>query len=230
MVLPKVIKPTKKILIPSKGIEAEFEPFTTADEKAIISLDENSTMYDKVKIQVDILQKCCKTEGIDFNKLSIIEVSYLFLQLRSISVGGELELVATCPQCGKDIPIKVSIDLIQFDPTNLKEFTFPISTSEGPYLVVCSQLQPDDLKYVNNDVNDFNNLAVVLRSLMRQDGNDVIELTHEEKLELFSQLDTKDAQKIVEYIQKAPTLEKSLDLVCGECEHQFKGELRDFFI
>ena len=61
MALPKVIHPTKKIHIPSLNIDAEFEPFTTADEKSIVLLDHDASLYDKARIQIDILEKCCKT-------------------------------------------------------------------------------------------------------------------------------------------------------------------------
>lgn len=229
MALPKVIHPTKKIKVPSLDLELEFEPFTTADEKAIVLLEDNATLYDKCILQQNILQKCCKSD-FDFSKLSTIEITYLFLQLRKISVGGTLDLVGKCPNCGSDVAISVDISLIEFDPTNLKPLKFTIDTSDGPYIVVCTQFTCEDMKYIDPESPSVDNIATVIRSMMKPDGNDVIELTQEEKVELFNQLNTKDAEKIAEYINSSPVLEKSLDLSCGECEHQFKGELKDFFI
>lgn len=229
MALPKVVHPTKRIKVPSAGIELEFEPFTTADEKAIVLLDSNSTLYDKSIIQQHILEKCCK-DSFDFSKLAVIEITYLFMQLRKISVGGALEMTTKCPKCGNEISIHVDIDLIEFDPTNLKPLQFTIQTSEGPYIIVCSQYTCEDLKNINAENPGYDDIAVVIRSMMKTDGNDVIVLTPEEKVELFNQLDSKDAAKIIEYINKAPTLEKTLDIKCDECENEFKGELRDFFI
>lgn len=230
MALPKVLHPTKKIHIPSLNLDLEFEPFTTVDEKAIILMDQNSSLYDKTKMQLDILQRCCKDDAEVLSTLSVIEISYLFLQLRKISVGGTLDLVVKCPQCGSDIQISVDINLIKFDPTNLEPLKFTIDTVEGPYIVICSQLIVDDLKYINENSTNIDDLAVVIRSLTKPDGNNTIDLTHEEKIELFNQLNTSDANKIVEYINSAPTMEKSLDIQCVECEHQFKGDLKDFFI
>lgn len=229
MALPKVIHPTKKIHVPSENKDLSFEPFTTADEKSIVLLDEHASIYEKSLMQQNILQKCCKDE-FDFTKLSAIEITYLFLQLRKISVGGTLDLVSKCPKCGEDISISLDIGLIEFDPTNLKPLQFTIDTDDGPYIVVCSQFTVDDLQYINTEKPDVDSISTVIRCMMKPDGNDVIELTPEEKVELFNQLNSKDAAKIVEYIHSAPVLEKTLDLKCGECEHEFKGELKDFFI
>ena len=229
MALPKVVHPTKKIKIPSLNIEAEFEPFTTADEKAIVLLDKDSSLYEKSMMQLKILQKCCKDE-IDFEKLSAIEITYLFLQLRKISVGGALELNATCPNCNNEISLSVDIDLITFDATNLAPLKFTIQTEDGPYIVVCSQFIVDDLKYIDDEHSSMDAAAMVLRSMMSPDGNDVIEFTHDEKIELFNQLNSTDAMKIVDYINKSPVLQKDLTIKCDECDHEFKGELKDFFI
>lgn len=229
MALPKVIHPTKKIKILSLDREVEFEPFTTQDEKAIVLMDSNSSLYEKCRMQQDILEKCCK-EDVNFSDLSIIEVSYLFLQLRKISVGGALELSAKCPECGSDISLHVDIDLIKFDTAKLKPLKFTIETDDGPYIVICSHFRCEDLKYVDPNSPDIDDVSAVIRMMMRPDGNDIIELTREEKVELFNQLNTQDSQKIIEYIQNAPVLEKSLELKCGECDHEFTGELKDFFI
>lgn len=229
MALPKVIHPTKKIKIPSIDREFEFEPFTTADEKAIVLLDKNANIYEKSLMQLKIIEKCCKEEY-DFSKLSAIELTYIFLQLRKISVGGTLELSGKCPECGNSISMTVDIDLITFDPTNLKPLKFTIQTDDGPYIVVCSQFICDDLQYINVDHPSFDDVSIVIRAMMRPDGNDIIELTREEKIELFNQLSNSDAEKIIDYINKAPVLEKTLDIQCDECDHKFKGELKDFFI
>lgn len=231
MALPKVIHPTKKILIPSLGIEAEFEPFTTQDEKAIILLDQTSTLYDKSKLQLEILQKCCKTEGIDFTKFSVVEITYLFLRLRGISVGGSLDFTVTCPKCNKDIPASIAIDQIKIDFEILKKpLTFTINTDDGPYIVTASHVRVEDLRYIDSESPSMEDLAVILRTMMKPDGNDIIELTYEEKVELFNQLDTTIAEKLVEFINKTPTFQQHLSVECPECGEQFEGDIKDFFM
>lgn len=230
MTLPKLTHPTKKILIPSIGKDLEFEPFTTADEKRIVLLDENATAYDKVLAQVEVLEKCCQDKSFDFHSLSVVEISYIFLQLRKISVGGELELISACPECKEEFPITIDISLVKFDPTNLKPLQFTVQTDEGPYIIMCTQVTLDDLKYMDVKNPKMDDAAVVLRKMMKPDGNDIIDLTQDEKLELFNQLDSKDAKKIVEYIASAPKLSYHLDIICPECSHQYGGDLEDFFI
>lgn len=230
MALPKLIHPRNKIKVPSTGDILEFEPFTTQDEKAIILLDKSSSLYDKSRLQLEIIQKCCKTEGFDFSTLSCVEITYLFLHLRKISVSGILELSATCTECGEDIHISLGIDDIQFDSEKLKPLKININTVDGPYIVTVSQITVEDLKYIDGENIKFEDMAVVLRSMMKPDGNDIIEFTQDEKIELFNQLDATTAQKIVDYVNDSPKLEKRLEIECPECGHKFEGDLKDFFI
>lgn len=230
MALPKVIHPTKKIQIPSLGRELEFEPFTTQDEKAIILLDKDASLYEKCKLQKEIIEKCCRSVGVDFSTLSTIELAYVFLQLRKISVGGALELSTTCPKCNEEIPTSIDIGLVQFEVDKLKPLTFTLNTSDGPYIVECTHIRPDDLQYINSEKINFEDMAVMLRSMSKPDGNDIIEFTHEEKLELFNQLDSTSAEKIVKYANNAPKLVYHMKIICPECNHEFEGDLQDFFI
>lgn len=230
MALPKVVRYTKNLFIPSLKREVAFEPFTTADEKAIILLDENSTIYDKIKLQCDIISKCCQESNIDFMNMPVIEISYIFLQLRKISVGGTLDLKLTCPDCKTEIPISINIDLIKFETEKLEDLKFNISTSDGPYIVRCSHIQPGDLKYVDPTKSSFNDAAVILRTMYKADGNNVIDLTYEEKIELFDQLDASIAEKMVNYAQNGPMLKYDLHINCPECGKEIETKLQDFFI
>lgn len=230
MALPKVLHPTKKIHIPSLNLDADFEPFTTEDEKAIVLLEQESSLYDKARLQVDILEKCCKTTGIDFHKLAAIEITFLFLQLRKISVSGGLELTMKCKNCEHEFPMTIDINAIKFDTTYLKEDKVLINTSDGPYYIVYSQIRPDDLQFASPDGNAYDDAALVLRQLMRPDGNDIIELTVDEKRELFGQLELETVKKIGEYLQNCPTLSHHIELACPECGEKIEGDLQDFFI
>lgn len=230
MALPKIIHPTKKIKIPSLNVEADFEPFTTEDEKAIVLLGQNASIYDKARIQLEIIEKCCRSENINFHTLAVSEISYIFLQLRKISVSGGLELGMKCQKCGEEFPFTIDIDSIEFDPTNLKEDKILIDTSDGKYFLVYSQIRVDDLQYIGKAGEEYNDAAQVLRMLMRPDGNDIIELTPEEKIELFGQLDISSVQKIADYLNKCPQMAHHIEVICPECGEKIEGELRDFFI
>lgn len=230
MALPQVVRYTKKIYVPSLDREIDFEPFTTADEKAIILLDQSSSQYDKVKLQCDIISKCCKESDINFNKMSVVELSYIFLQLRKISVGGTLDLNFTCTECGTEMPISLNIDLVKFDREKLKDLTMDLNTVEGPYIIKCSHIIPEDLKYITAGESKFTDVAVILRTMYKADGNNIIELTYDEKIELFEQLDASMAERMVKYVQEGPTLVHDLTISCPECGKEVKTRLQDFFI
>lgn len=225
----KVITPTQKITIPSLKRAADFEPFNTRIEQAIINISEEASIYDKSLIQLKALESCCKDTTVDFHSLPVAEIGWLFIQLRKISVGRTLDLQTHCKKCENDITFKIDIDSIEFESENLKPFEFQIQTSEGPYIVHCEHLRVDDLKDMDVDNTDLSVLAKYIRWMSKPDGNNVLELTDPEKLELFGQLEASMAHKIGEYSKTQPKMKFHVSIECPECGEINEGELTDFF-
>lgn len=230
MALPKLVKATKPIYIPSLGKEAMFEPFTTEDEKSIVLLEQTASSYEKCLVQLNILKKCCQDQSINLDELSIIEITYLFLRLRAISYSEVIELETECPKCKTHIKLNVHINDIKLDATALKPLKLTLNTTDGVYIVTATQYTVEDLKHMDFEHITLDDGALVLRQMMKSDGNDIIDLTVEEKRELFNQLDIKDAQKIAEYINSNTKLTYNISLECPECGEKIEGELQDFFI
>lgn len=227
----KVITPTQNIMVHSLKKMVEFEPFSTKIEQSIISISDEASLYEKTLIQVQALQACCKAE-IDFTQLPVSEISWLFMQLRKISVGKTLDLQTVCQKCEQEIKFKIDIDTIKFEPEKLKPYEFQIQTSAGPYIVHCEHLKLNDLKDIKleNDIPDMSILAKYLRWMSRLDGNNVINLTDSEKLELFGQLEASIAHEIGKYAQEQPKMNLEIEIECPECGEIRKGSLTDFFI
>lgn len=229
MSLPKFIKPLKKIHIPSLDRDVEFEPYTTADEKAIISMESAST-YEKCKIQLDILAKCCMDKTVDFESLCVMEISWLFIQLRKISVSGTIDLTTKCQKCEQDVNISINIDDVTFNSEALKPLEFQLQTSEGPYILHCEHFRCSDLQYIDADNIKYDDLARYIRYMYQADGNNILELTPDEQVEVFLQLDASSAKKIADYSTTMPKMKYKIALDCPECGQHIEGELEDFFI
>ena len=117
MALPKLDVPTYEIDLPVSKNKIKFRPFLVKEQRnllmALESQDTNSTQ----QAIRDILVNCTITEGLDIDKLPIIDIEYYFINLRAKSVGEIVESRYRCnnivedKECGNIM--EKNIDLTQ---------------------------------------------------------------------------------------------------------------------
>lgn len=114
MPLPKVVTPTYELTLPSNKKIVKYRPFLVREEKILIIAMEsgdNTQIRNSVK---DVLKNCILTRGIKIDSLPSFDIEYLFLNIRSKSVGESVELIITCPDDGEtQVEAVVNIDEIE---------------------------------------------------------------------------------------------------------------------
>ena len=100
MPLPKVNTPTYELVLPSTGKKLKYRPFLVREEKILIMALESEDQKQITESVIDILNSCILTKGIDITKLATFDIEYLFLNVRSKSVGETVEVNLTCPDDG----------------------------------------------------------------------------------------------------------------------------------
>ena len=114
MPLPKINTPTYELVLPSSGKKIKYRPFLVREEKILIMALETEDQKQITRAVIDILSSCIITKGIKLDKLATFDIEYLFLNVRSKSVGEQIEVNITCPDDGKtSVPINVDIDSIK---------------------------------------------------------------------------------------------------------------------
>jgi 6-pyruvoyl-tetrahydropterin synthase len=96
MPLPKPPVPTYELTVPSTNKVIKYRPFLVKEEKLLlISMEsEDETMIRNAVI--DILKNCILTRGFKVEQLSMFDVEYIFLKIRSKSVGERVEMKLLC--------------------------------------------------------------------------------------------------------------------------------------
>jgi len=110
MPLPKINTPTYELTLPSNNKKIKYRPFLVREEKILIMALETENSEDISNAVVDILSECILTKGVDVTKLATFDIEYLFLNVRSKSVGETVEVNIVCPDDEKT-SVEVSIDL-----------------------------------------------------------------------------------------------------------------------
>ena len=110
MPLPKINTPTYELTLPSNGKKIKYRPFLVREEKIIIMALETEDQKQITAAIIQILTACIMTRGVKLNELATFDIEYLFLNVRSKSVGETISLNITCPDDEKT-SVEVSIDL-----------------------------------------------------------------------------------------------------------------------
>ena len=114
MPLPKINTPTYQLVLPSTGKKVSYRPFLVREEKILIMALETEDMKQISNAIVEILGACILTKGVNVIELSTFDIEYLFLNVRSKSVGEVVEVNVTCPDDGEtQVQMEINIDDIK---------------------------------------------------------------------------------------------------------------------
>lgn len=117
MALPKLETPTYELSLPSTNESIKFRPFLVKEQK-ILYMAQNSKNDREIAEGVGQLVKNCTFSKIDPQTSPIFDIEYIFLKLRSKSVGSEIEVNITCPDDNKTtVPVKINLDEVNVQMT-----------------------------------------------------------------------------------------------------------------
>ena len=97
MPLPTIVTPSYDLTLPSNGKKIKYRPFLVKEEKILILAIESNSMKDISRAIKDVLKSCILTKGVKIDELPTFDIEYLFLNIRSRSIGESIDLVITCP-------------------------------------------------------------------------------------------------------------------------------------
>ena len=113
MALPKLASAKYDLTLPSTGEKVEYRPFLVREEKILMIAQQSGAQEDILKGVEQIIDAC--TFGkLNVSTLPMFDLEYIFLQLRSKSVGAEVEVNVTCPDDRKTkVPVKINLEEIK---------------------------------------------------------------------------------------------------------------------
>jgi len=111
MALPKLATAKYELTLPSTGEKVEYRPFLVKEEKVLMLAQQSKEQSDILRAVEQIID-ACTFEKLDVKKLPMFDLEYMFLQLRSKSVGAKVEIKLLCPD-DNETRVPVEIDLEQ---------------------------------------------------------------------------------------------------------------------
>ena len=130
MPLPKVNTPTYELVLPSSGRKIKYRPFLVREEKILIMALESEDVKQITSAVIEILNGCILTKGTKIEKMSTFDIEYLFLNVRSKSVGETIDVNIICPDDNKtSVQMNIDLDTIKIKKDRTHKDTIKIDDS-----------------------------------------------------------------------------------------------------
>ena len=240
MALPKLDVPTYEIELPVSKKKIKYRPFLVKEQRNLLmALESNDSNSTQQAIR-DILLNCTITDGIDIDRLPIVDIEYYFINLRARSVGEVVESKYRCnntvegKECGNIM--EKNIDLTQIKVATEEEVNSEIQLT--PKITIKLKypefgVVKDSLKY--EDVNEitFNMIASSIEYIY--DGEQFYyghEAQPGEMLQFVESMNQEQFNKIEKFFENLPKLKETVHMTCSKCgfHHTIEVEgLESFF-
>ena len=96
MALPKLQTPTYELKLETLDSPIQFRPYLVKEEKILMIASETGDEKSIIRALTQIV-KSCTFNKIDVESLPVFDIEYLFLNIRSKSVGETVKINVTCP-------------------------------------------------------------------------------------------------------------------------------------
>jgi hypothetical protein len=206
MTLPKIVTPTYELEIPSSKEKITYRPFLVKEEKILLLAQEAGEESDILNAIKQII-KNCTFEEVEVNDMALFDLEYIFLRIRSKSLGEKVELKLLCDDDGETYA-DVTIDLEKIEVDFPKEHTNNIQLTDTISLVMrYPQMSALSLTTVSDTETIFHMIKTSIRQII--DGETIYEQVDftEEDLDAFIEsLTSEHFKNIQEFFQTMPKL------------------------
>ena len=236
MALPKLTTPTYELEIPSTDEKIKYRPFLVKEEKILMMAMESKTSADITQAVKDIVSECT------FNKVKIddmpmFDVEYIFLNIRSKSVGEVSNLKLLCPDDGKTYA-EVELNLTEVEVHVGDDHTNKIELDNGMGMIMTYPTIDSFSDSGIRDINASNMLDVISGCIMQiyeEEGKqtyDPKDQTKKELTDFIEQLNTKQFKQVQNFFETMPKLKHEITIKNPKTKVESKVTLtglNDFF-
>jgi len=236
MALPKLTTPTYELEVPSTDEKIKYRPFLVKEEKILLIAMESGEQESIVTAIKDIVTEC--TYGkVDLGSLPMFDVEYIFLQIRSKSVGEVSTLKLLCPD-DKETYVNVDVDLSEVMVHVDKGHNPKIELTEEMGMIMTYPTIDSLTDLGAMDINTSNMLDVIASCVLQiydKKGEEVFDAkdqTKQELIEFVEQLNTKQFEEVQKFFDTMPKLRHTIEIENPKTKVKSKivlQGLNDFF-
>lgn len=238
MALPKLnALPQYEVNIPSTGKSVKYRPFLVKEQKVLLMALETQDQKAIYNAMFNVIEACIE-DNTDVNSLTTYDIEYLFVLIRSKSVGESIDLRMICQEDNCEAATEVVIPIDDLKPPVVESRTAIVKLDD----TISIELEHPSIQRVQEAALDIGtNQTEALLQLMKS----AIKVVHTEderiifkeepkveQDEFVDSLSSKQLSDIMKFVQEIPTMEYHVKWTCDGCgkdnERTLRG-LSDFF-
>ena len=236
MALPKLTTPTYELEIPSTDEKIKYRPFLVKEEKILMMAMESKEVADITQAVKDIVLECTFNK-VDISHMPMFDVEYIFLQIRSKSVGEVSNLKLLCPD-DKKTYAEIELNLTEVKVQVGEDHTNKIELDNGMGMIMTYPTIDSFRDSGIRDINASNMLEVIsgcILQIYEKNGEktyDPKDQTKKELTEFIEQLNTKQFKQVQKFFETMPKLKHEIKIKNPKTKKESKVTLtglNDFF-
>jgi hypothetical protein len=207
MALPVLQVPTYELTLPSNSKKIKFRSFLVKEEKLLMIANETGEEKERILAVSQIIENC--TFGkLDAKVMPAFDVEYLFLKLRSKSIGESVDIKILCPD-DKETYAEVTVNLDDITCKKPKKNSNIIKLDKSVGII---------LKYPGINTTIEGSTVDVVGDLIESiyDGDtvfDAVDFSKDEISKFVESMTQKQLQLIVGFFENIPKIEISVDVL-----------------
>lgn len=241
MTLPKLNESLSfTIEIPSLNKKVKARPYLVKEEKELLFAAESRNTEMILAAMAKTINNCVELpNGVSANDLTTFDIEYVFVQLRSISVGETSKIRSNCEACqAVNDNVEVNFKAVKFD----KRETYSPIINLTPSIKIelgyprIKDLADSGLAKLTNGTDEedkistenlFNVIRMTIRKVITDNEQFVFgEYSIKEQEEFIGQFNNAQLGKIIAFIQDIPSASIDIEYECQACKHQNKLNLK----
>ena len=224
MALPKLNVPVYETILPSTEKVIKYRPFLVREEKILLTALEDETGKAMAGAVNQIIGNCIQSE-LDIDNLPTFDIEYLFLRLRSKSVG-EIVTIGLKPYpcsenegnlCEKTTEVKINLEEVKISKDEKHTNKIMLDDKVG---VVMNY--PNSSSLENTAGSDFDVGMNVIKNSIKmifteEQTYEKDSFTNEDLNEFIDSLNSSQFQKMRGFFDTMPKLSHTVKYTCSTC-------------
>ena len=211
MALPKLDLPIYELVLPSTKKKIKYRPFLVKEEKVLLIALESNDEKNIREAVVQLLKNCIQSR-LKVENLSIFDLEYIFLNIRAVSVGEEVQMKITCSDDGEtEVGYNLNLTDVTVNFPEGHSNKIMLTDTTGVIMKYPSFDRFVDANFAGKGVTQENVLNIIAESIDQIfQGEEVFDqstTSPKEFLQFVESLTNEQLIKLQEFFETAPRLE-----------------------
>jgi hypothetical protein len=216
MPLPKLVVPEYELELPSTKETVKYRPFLVKEEKLLLTAMEMGGEKEMISAIKTIIKNCTNLKA-RIDDLATFDIEYLFLKIRSKSVGEVSKVMITCPDDGESqVEVEIPLDKIEVKWPAKRENKIELTDTVGLIMKYPSIDTFVKLNFTGENIT-VDNIFELAATCIDQvyEGEEVYDLKNFTKKEINEFLESMKSDqflKLQEFFTEMPKLEYDIEV------------------